>query len=93
MLTKTVLEFFSANSDGKGGYMPATEMLGVATGTISNWGAVVPRGVAFELQVRTNGLLQFDESVYPVLHKRDTPEMKKMLSDFCKEKTKNKKAG
>lgn len=90
MLKADVLKFFSKNSDGKGGTLATGKFLGIGSGAITNWGETVPRGIAFELQVRTEGLLQFDESVYPEQHKRDTPEMRKAMQDHCKAKRKNK---
>lgn len=89
MLTKTVLEFFSKNGDGKGGTRAAAKMLGIGSGAVCNWGDTVPRGLAFELQHVTDGLLQVDLSVYKP-HKRDTPELRKAMQDHCKAKRKSK---
>lgn len=89
MLTKTVLEFFSKNGDGVGGTIATAKMLGIGSGAVCNWGPTVPRGLAFELQHVTDGLLQVDLSVYKP-HKRDTPELRKAMQDHCKAKRKNK---
>ena len=90
MLSKTVIDFFSEDGKGKCGYRNAQRMLCAAGGTLFNWGEVVPRAIALELELRTKGLLKYDETVYPELHKRDTPEMRKAMQDHCKAKRKNK---
>ncbi len=89
MLTETVLKFFSANGDGKGGNRATARMLGLGCGSVTNWGKTVPRGVAFELQHVTDGLLQVDLSVYEP-HKRDSPELRKAMQEHCKAKRKAK---
>lgn len=90
MLTKTVLEFFGTG--GRGDVLATARMLGVGSGTICNWGDTVPRGVAFELQQVTGGLLKVDLSAYEP-HKRDSPELRKAMQDHCKAKRKELKAG
>ena len=89
MLTRTVLEFFSKKGDGAGGTIATAKMLGIGSGAVCNWGDTVPRGLAFELQHVTDGLLQVDLSVYKP-HKRDSVELRKALQEHCKAKRKNK---
>ena len=90
MLTKTVLEFFGTG--GRGDILATARMLGVGSGAICNWGDTVPRGVAFELQQVTSGLLKVDLSVYKP-HKRDSEDLRKAMQDHCKAKRKELKAG
>jgi DNA-binding transcriptional regulator YdaS (Cro superfamily) len=39
--------------------------LGIASASVSEWGEVVPKGRAYELQVMTGGVLRVDTSLYP----------------------------
>jgi hypothetical protein len=86
MRTEKVLDLFGGNS-------AATKALGLkSTGTISNWGPIVPRGMAFELQHITGGLLSVDLSCYkPEL--RDNPEKLAEIEHICRVKRKEKKPG
>lgn len=57
MKTEHAVEFFVTKT-------ALAEALGTQKSTISNWGDVVPRGRAFELQVITDGKLKVDPSLY-----------------------------
>ena len=84
MRTEKVLDLFGGNS-------AATKALGLkSTGTISNWGPIVPRGMAFELQHITGGLLSVDLSCYKA-ESRDNPEMMAEIDRICRVKRKEKK--
>lgn len=76
MRTSDLIDFFGSNT-------AATKALGLgSSGTISNWGEIVPRGMAFEIQHLTEGLLKVDLSCYKPV-KRDTPEMQEMFRLRC----------
>jgi len=84
MQTIDVINFFGSNS-------AATKALGLkSTGTISNWGPVVPRGMAFELQHITGGLLSVDLSCYKQ-ETRDDPAKLAEIDRICRVKRKEKK--
>lgn len=84
MRTADVLNLFGGNS-------AATKALGLkSTGTISNWGPIVPRGMAFELQHITGGLLSVDLSCYKP-EARDNPEKLAEIDRICRVKRKEKK--
>ena len=84
MRTADVLNLFGGNS-------AATKALGLkSTGTISNWGPIVPRGMAFELQHITGGLLSVDLSCYKP-ESRDNPEKLAEIDRICRVKRKEKK--
>lgn len=84
MKTRDVLNFFN-DSKGKGGYERCWRMLGLSSATPSLWGEVVPRGMAFELEHLTGGLLKVDMSCYEPM-KRDTEEKKKALNEWINAK-------
>lgn len=84
MRTADVLNLFGGNS-------AATKALGLkSTGTISNWGTIVPRGMAFELQHITGGMLSVDLSCYKP-EARDNPEKLAEIDRICRVKRKEKK--
>lgn len=84
MRTADVLNLFGGNS-------AATKALCLkSTGTISNWGPIVPRGMAFELQHITGGLLSVDLSCYKP-EARDNPEKLAEIDRICRVKRKEKK--
>lgn len=84
MRTADVLNLFGGNS-------AATKALGLkSTGTISNWGPIVPRGMAFELQHITGGLLSVDLSCYKP-ETRDNPRKLAEIDQICRVKRKELK--
>ena len=88
MRTQDVIDFFGSNS-------AATKALGLrSTGAISNWSVrskgVVPRGLAFELQHITGGLLSVDLSLYNP-EPRDDPQKMAELERICRVKRKELK--
>lgn len=84
MRTKDVIEFFS-DERGKGGYIRTWKLLGLSSGMPSNWGEVIPRGLAYELQALTGGLLKVDLSCYEPL-RRDSEEARKALTEWISAK-------
>lgn len=85
MRTADVLEFFNNHKGKSTGYGACWKMLGLSSGTVSLWKGVVPRGLAFELQVLTDGLLKVDLSCYEP-QKRDSEERQKALAELVRAK-------
>jgi DNA-binding transcriptional regulator YdaS (Cro superfamily) len=46
------------------------EALGLSSGSISQWGEVIPETQAFRLERITNGVLEYDPSLYKSKHKQ-----------------------
>ncbi|WP_392385097.1 Cro/CI family transcriptional regulator [Marinomonas primoryensis] len=46
------------------------EALGLSSGSISQWGEVIPETQAFRLERLTNGELKYDPSLYESKHKQ-----------------------
>jgi len=44
--------------------------LGVTTGYVSQWGAIIPEPMATKLALLTNGKLKYDPNLYPKLPKQ-----------------------
>lgn len=57
MKTQTASDFY-------GSKVNLAKVLGITKGAVTNWGDLVPKGVAYKLQVITGGRLQVDESLY-----------------------------
>lgn len=86
MKKQDAMDFF-ADEKGNGGYLNMTRVLRLSSGTVSLWGDVVPRAMAFELEVLTDGALKVDLSCYKQL-KRDRPEVHKEIKAITKAKRK-----
>lgn len=57
MFKSTVIRHF-------GGTSKAARALGLTRQAVSKWGAILPEGAAYKVQVKTNGTLKVDPSVY-----------------------------
>lgn len=47
-----------------GSQSAAARALGITKAAVSHWGAVVPEGIAYKLQVMTGGMLRVDPMAY-----------------------------
>lgn len=59
MKTQDAVAFFGTKIALANAFTPP-----LTKGAVSNWGDVIPRGRAFELQNMTNGKLKVDPSLY-----------------------------
>ncbi len=57
MFKKDVIKFFGKSKD-------VCAVLELSSGSVSQWGAVIPEKQALRLEKLTNGALQYDSSLY-----------------------------
>ena len=50
---------------GRGYHQKVADLLGINVRTVEYWRTIVPRGWAYELEVKTAGALRVDPSFYP----------------------------
>jgi len=59
MKTKQVVDYFKTKT-------AAARALGVHKSTVTNWGTIVPKGRAYELEKLTDGALKVDPKLYEI---------------------------
>lgn len=64
MYKRVVLAYFAGRPDGKGGSAKCAKFLQVHKSAVSNWGEVIPEGVAYKLESWTRGDLKVDPRLY-----------------------------
>jgi transcriptional repressor of cell division inhibition gene dicB len=70
MLKSDVLKHFDAEDRS---LQATATALGITKSAVSQWGEVIPAGVAYKLQVMTAGVLRVDPSLY-AKEQADPPE-------------------
>jgi hypothetical protein len=63
MYKKDVLKHFG--EPGSGAATRCAEFLGIHRNAVNKWDEIIPRGAAFELEVRTGGVLWVKQTLYP----------------------------